>query len=193
MKTRFFIATILMVTLTMSGMAQGKSSRFSLELRPAASLATTKLGDISLKPGYGAEGILHLNVWNGASFYGGWGWNKFASEESVAGSNLDFEETGYAMGLRYTFDLPKSMGVFVRAGAIYNHIEAEDGGDVISDTGHGWGWQAEAGMDISLGRGWMLRPGLKYQSLNRDLTLGSATRNVDLNYLSLGIGIAKIF
>ncbi len=194
MKTRMIIAAIILATITMSGMAQEKSRKFGIELRPGASLATGKLGDAELKPGMGFEGTLQYNVWNGASVYAGWGWNKFASEESFAGRNIDFEETGYVMGLRYTYQLPKSpMRLFARAGAIYNHIEVEDVDDIIADSGHGWGWQAEAGVDIPLGKGWKLRPGLKYQSLNRDLSIGNATHNVDLNYLSLGLGISKFF
>jgi predicted porin len=194
MKTRMIIATIIMATITVSGMAQEKNRRFGLELRPGISIATVKLGDAELKPGMGFEGTLQYNVWNGASLYAGWGWNKLASDESFAGNNIDFEETGYVMGLRYAYRLPESpLGLFARAGAIYNHIEVEDGGDVIADSDHGWGWQAEVGVDISLGKDWSLRPGLKYQTLNRDLTVGNTTRNVDLNYLSPGIGISKFF
>jgi hypothetical protein len=194
MKTRMIISAIIMVIFTVNGMAQGKNRRLSFELRPGASTATVKLGDTKLKPGMGVEATLQYSVWKGVSVYGGWGWSKFASEESYAGNNIDFEETGYILGLRYTYRLPQSpIGLFVRAGAIHNHIEAEDGGDVIADSGHGWGWQTEAGVDVPLGKGWSLRPGIKYQSLNRDLTVGSASRNVDLNYLSLGVGISRFF
>ncbi len=194
MKTKMIIVSIMMATIALSGMAQEKNRRFGFEIRPGASFATAKLGDAELKTGMGFEGTLLYNLWNGASLYAGWGWNKFASDESFAGSNIDFEETGYVMGLRYTYQLPKSpMGLFARAGAIYNHIEVEDGGDIIADSGHGWGWQSEVGVDILLGKGWKLRPGLKYQSLNSDLSVGNVSRNVDLNYLSLGIGIAKSF
>jgi hypothetical protein len=194
MKTRMIIAAVIMATLTMSSMAQENNRRFGLEIRPGASLATAKLGDAELKPGMGFEGTLQYNFFKGAALYAGWGWNKFASEESFAGIDIDFEETGYVMGLRYTYRLPESpLGLFARAGAVYNHIEVEDGSDIITDSGHGWGWQAEAGVDISFGKGWMLRPGLKYQSLNRDLTVGNTTRNVDLNYMSLGVGISKFF
>lgn len=194
MKTRMIVTAIIMATLTLSGMAQEKNRRLGFELRPGASMSTVELGDTELKTGMGIEGTLQYHIWNGASVYAGWGWNKFASDESFAGSNIDFEETGYVMGLRYMYKFPESpLDIFLRAGAIYNHIEAEDGGDIIADSGHGWGWQAEAGLDIALGKGWKLRPGLKYQSLNRDLTVGNITRNVDLNYLSPGIGIAKNF
>lgn len=194
MKTKMIIAIIIMATITMNSMAQEKNGRFGLELRPGASLATAKLGDAELKPGMGFEGTLQFTLWKGTSLCAGWGWNKFASDESFAGSNLDFEETGYIMGLRYTYTLPAtSLGLFMRVGAIYNHIEVEDDSDIIADSGHGWGWQAEAGVEIPLGMGWRLRPGLKYQSLNRDLTVGNANRNVDLSYLSLGVGISKLF
>lgn len=194
MKTRMIIATILLTTIALSSGAQEKNRRFGLELRPGASMATVKLGDAKLNPGLGFEGTLQYSFMKGVSLYAGWGWNKFASDDSFAGSDIDFEETGYVMGLRYTYDLPASpLALFVRGGAIYNHIEVEDGDDIIADSGHGWGWQAEAGVDISLGKGWLLRPGLKYQSLNRDLTIGNTTHNVDLNYLSLGLGISKFF
>lgn len=188
------IATIILATISMSGMAQEKNRRFGLEIRPGVSMATVKLGDAELQTGMGIEGTLQYNIWNGTALYAGWGWNKFASDESFAGSHMDFEETGYVMGLRYANSFSDSpLGLFVRGGAIYNHIEVEDGDDIIADSGHGWGWQAEAGVDISLGKGWKLSPGLKYQSLNRDLTIGTATQNVDLNYLSLGVGISKFF
>lgn len=194
MKTRMIIAAIILATIGMNSMAQERNRKFGLEIRPGASMATVKLGDAKLKTGMGVEGTVHYNIWNGASLYAGWGWNKFASDESFAGNNIDFEETGYVMGLRYAYNLTDSpLSLYVRGGAIYNHIEVEDGDDIIADSGHGWGWQAEAGVDISLGKGWKLSPGLKYQSLNRDLTIGNATQQVDLNYISLGLGISKFF
>jgi hypothetical protein len=194
MKTRMIIVAVIMATITLSSMAQVKSGKFGVEIRPGASLATTELAGSSLDPGFGIEGTLHLDLWKSLSVYAGWGWNRFASDESFAGNDIDFEETGYVMGLRYTYKLPQApLGLFAKAGAIYNHIEVEDGGDIIADSGHGWGWQSEAGVDISLGNGWKLRPGLKYQALNRDLTVGNANRIVDHNYISLGVGIARYF
>ncbi len=99
-------------------------------------MATVKLGDAELEAGMGFEGTLQYNIWKGTSLYAGWGWNKFASDESFAGSNIDFEETGYVMGLRYANNFSDSpVGLFVRGGAIYNHIEVEDDDDIIAEKG----------------------------------------------------------
>lgn len=193
MNTRMIITAILLATLTMGATAQENNRKFGLELRPGASLATQKLGDAELKPGMGFEFLLEYNVIKNAAVYAGWGWNKFAADNS---SEIDdFEETGYIFGLRYTYLLnDNDLGLFARAGGIYNHIEVENAdGDIVSDSDHGLGWQVEAGVDIPLGSGWKLRPGLKYQSLNRDLTIGGLNQNVNLNYISLGIGISKFF
>jgi hypothetical protein len=196
MNTRMIITAIMFATLSLGAFAQETTRKFGLELRPGASLATQKLGDAELKPGLGFEFLLEYNVMKNAAIYAGWGWNKFASDgQSFAGVDVDFEETGYVFGLRYTWLLnDNDLGLFAKAGGIYNHIEMEnENGDIMGDSGHGWGWQAEAGVDIPLGSGWKLRPGLKYQSLNRDLEFGSINQNVNLNYISLGIGISKFF
>jgi opacity protein-like surface antigen len=195
MKTRMIIPVVVMVLLTMTTSAQNKPGRFGLEIRPGASIPTSSPGGTELKTGPGFEGLLEYRFLQNTSLYAGWGWSKFASESSFLGEDMDFEETGYVFGLRHTIPLPESpVGIFVRGGGIYNHIEVENpDGEIISDSGHGFGWQAEAGIDLNLGKGWKLRPGVKYQSLSRDLETTGASRNVSLNYISAGVGISKVF
>lgn len=196
MKTRIFLTAIVMSLLALTTTAQENFKRFGFEIRPGVSHATTELGDADLKMGLGFETMFEFRFIENASVYAGWGWNKFAADDSFAGTDMDFEETGYVMGLRYTQPLNEDspVALFARAGAIYNHIEVENtDGDIVEDSGHGWGWQAEAGVDIDLGKNWSLRPGLKYQSLNRDLEFGETTTNVNLNYLSPGVSISKSF
>lgn len=195
MKTRMMMATILLTTLSLTLNAREPMKRFGFELRPGVSVATTKPGDADLKTGVGFEGMFEFRFISNASVYAGWGWNKFASGESFAGTDMDFEETGYVLGVRYTYPINESpLAVFARGGGIYNHIEVENtNGDIVEDSGHGWGWQVEAGVDISMGRKWILRPGLKYQALNRDLEFGSDVHHFDLNYLSLGVSISRSF
>ena len=48
--------------------------------------------------------LKHLHV------YGGWDWMHFSSDNSFAGSNMDFEETGYTYGLRYQHPLRGETG-----------------------------------------------------------------------------------
>ena len=85
-----------------------------------------------------------------------------------AGSNTDFEETGYVIGLQFKHPVDGFLSsYYLRAGALYNHIEVEnDNGDIIGDTGHGLGFQLAAGVDIPLGAKWSLTPGVKYNAVS---------------------------
>jgi hypothetical protein len=129
------------------------------------------------------------------SVYGGWGWNHFNSEESYAGPDMDFEETGYIIGLQFKQPIGSSpVSYFVRAGALYCHIETENNdGDIISDSGHGFGWQIAGGIEISLGKKWGLVPNVKYNSLSRETEYEGNTYQLDYHYVGIRLGIIKRF
>jgi outer membrane autotransporter protein len=129
--------------------------------------------------------------------YVGWGWNQFKSDNnSFAGTgDTDFEETGYTFGLQFIHPIAESSTSYlVRIGGIYNHIEVENSaGDSTADSGHGLGWELGAGLNFDLGSNWNLRPQVGYRALSRDIEIGTTTTSIDLNYVSFGVGIAKIF
>lgn len=165
--------------------------RWSFEVRPGVNFPTKKLGDANLNTGFGAEGTFAYRFMPHLSVYAGWSWNKFGSDQKIDGSALDFEETGYTYGLQYIHPLGNSnISILARAGGLANHIEVEDGGDVIADSGHGFGWQVEGGIVIPLAEKWRLMPSVRYRSLSRDITIETTSTSVDLNYLSVGLGIA---
>jgi opacity protein-like surface antigen len=195
MKTKVFITIALIASLTLSSFAQENEKRFGFELNGGASIATRKLDDASLNIGFGFEGIFHYRFMPFTGVYAGWGWNKFASDNSFAGKNADFEETGYILGLQFKHPMGNlPLSYFVRAGGLYNHIEIENAdGDIIGDTGHGLGFQLAAGIDYSLGKNWSITPGLKFNYLSRDVEMGGVTTSLDHNYLSLRVGILKRF
>ncbi|NND34025.1 MAG: porin family protein, partial [Saprospiraceae bacterium] len=152
------VVLILLVTALMVTISANAQNQFSLEIRSGADFATQDLGDVPLKTGYGFEGILNYDFIANLGIYGGWGWNKFAADSDDAGVENDFEETGYMLGLSGLIPLGDGgVGIYARAGGIYNHIEIENvAGDINEDSGHGWGWQLSAGVDLSLGSGWQL-------------------------------------
>ena len=128
------------------------------------------------------------------SVYAGWSWNKFGSDQEFDNPELDFEETGYTFGLQFIHPLGDSkINLLARAGGLANHIEVEQGNDVISDSGHGFGWQVEGGLAIPFGENWRLMPSVRYRSLSRDLKIETVTTSVDLNYISIGMGVALTF
>ncbi|MBK8504572.1 MAG: hypothetical protein IPL46_21610 [Saprospiraceae bacterium] len=125
---RYFFVTLLIVLPLLMFSQQ----RFSLEVRGGASLTTKDLVDADLKTGFGLEGIMDFRIVNHIGVYGGWAWNRFSSDQSFAGTSSDFEETGYAFGVKYFETIGSSpIDAYVRVGAIYNHLEIENTEEIL--------------------------------------------------------------
>lgn len=187
------ILVALAVVFTAPAAAQ---SPFGFELRGGPSFATRDLGDAALDLGVGFEGTLTFWPMPHTGVYGGWDWHHFGvSDPSFLGDEVDVEETGYAFGLRFEHPLgrPGSTAVALRLGGTVNHIEVEDdGGELVTDSGHGLGWEAMAGFAIPL-RGWRVVPSLRFRSLARDLEVDGASTAVELSYFAVEIGFARRF
>ncbi|RYF87519.1 MAG: opacity protein [Chitinophagaceae bacterium] len=185
----FFLA-LLLLFLSSSSFAQ---NRWQASGRVGANFATKDLGVTELNTGVGIEGTFAYRFQPHLLVYTGWGWNHFSSKVPVA--NIEFEETGYTFGLQFVHPIKKSKLSYVASvGAIYNHIEMENKeGDIIDDSGHGFGWQAEAGLSIQLNKRLHLVPVIRYRSLQRDLLIDGTKRAVELSYVSAGTGIVWNF
>lgn len=194
MKTKGLALTML-VLLSMSSFAQESEKRFGFEFSSGASIATQKIDNASLKSGFGFEGTFHYRFMPHFGVYAGWGWNRFDAEESFAGDDVCFEETGYVFGLNFKHPIGTSkLAYYVRAGALYNHVETENAdGDIINNTGHGLGFQLAGGIDINLGKNWSLTPGLKFNSLSRDTEFEGTPKKLKYQYISARIGFTKKF
>ncbi len=195
MKTKGLIVCALVALIAFNGVAQEKEKRFGFEISSGASVATKKLGGEKVNPGFGFEGILHYRFMPHTGIYGGWGWNRFGADNSFAGTDVCFEETGYVFGLQFKHPVGTSaLSYYVRGGGLYNHIETENAdGDIINDTKHGLGYQLAGGIDLNLGSNWSLTPGIKFNSLSRETEFEGASKQMDLNYLSVRVGILKKF
>ncbi len=168
---------------------------WNLSFRGAADFPTKKLGDATLKSGFGGEATIGYQLLPNLAIYAGWGWNKFNTDNLFNNPNIDIEETGYRVGLRFASRLGDSKFKYlIGAGGLYNHIELENSaGEITEDSGHGFGWQADVGIVIPLGKRFNLTPTVRYQSLNRDLNNGSIATSVDLNYISTGLEFSFLF
>ncbi len=194
MKTKVFIAMAMLALFSTTTDAQEKEKRFGLEVSGGPSFATREFAD-GLRMGYGVEGTIHYRFMPFTGIYAGWGENWFSTETSSSDNNRDYEETGYVLGLQFKYPIKGSRAsFFLRAGALYNHIEVEnDNGDILEDTGHGPGYQLAGGIDVSLGSGWSLTPGIKFNSLSRETEFEGASGQLDYQYISARIGIMKRF
>ncbi|MEO8961043.1 MAG: outer membrane beta-barrel protein [Ginsengibacter sp.] len=185
---------LILIFLAFSNEIQAQN-KWSIELRPGVNFATKDLGDANLKTGFGIEGTINYRFIPHLGVYAGWGWNKFAADKSFAGAKTDFEETGYTFGLQFIQPSEKTKpGYLIEVGGIYNHIEVENNsGDIIADSGHGLGWQAGVGLVVPIGEHFNLIPALRYRALSRDIKIEGTKTAVDLNYITVGVGLSLSF
>lgn len=195
MKTKLFLTITLIVNLALTIFAQENESRFGIELNSEVSIVSTDLNGANLNTGLGFETIFQYRFMPFTSVYGGWGYTHFNANESFAGSDIDFEQTGYIVGLQFKNTIAESpLSYFVRGGLLYSHIEVENNaGEIISDTGHGVGFQVAGGIEVALGKNWSLAPSLKFNSLSGETELEGVNHQLDLRYVSARIGIVKRF
>jgi hypothetical protein len=186
---------IIGVLLLVSSTGVTAQNKWNLTFRPGVNLAVKDLGNAKLKTGGGFEATIGYQFMPHLGAYTGWGWNKFASGNSFAGTDAGFEETGYCFGLQFFHPIGNSrINWMASGGAVYKHIETENTkGEIISDSGHGWGWEVEGGVSIPLGRRWNFVPGIRYRSLSRDIKNGTVATPVDLQYISVGAGLSWKF
>lgn len=189
------LLTIAALTLFAVFNQSYSQDKWSLELRPGANYATQDIADADLEFGFGGEFTIAYRFMPHLAAYAGWSYNNFAVDQSFAGPDANFEETGYTFGFQFIHPIGESnIKYLVRAGGTYNHIEIENNnGDITIDSGHGLGWQAEAGLVIPLSDKFSLLPGVRYRSLNRNIDINDVSTSVDLNYLSVGVGLSWSF
>lgn len=169
--------------------------KFSAEFRPGISFPLDKMAGSKVNTGFGFEFTLAYEVLQDVGVYAGWGWNKFDAENAFMTNRVEIEETGYTAGIQFKHRIKNSsLSYLIRGGAVYNHLELEDNeGELIADSGHGLGWQAEAGITFEIGNSWDFRPTVRYRSLPGNIEVFNGQMSVDLQYISIGVGLAKKF
>lgn len=183
---------VVVIIFMWSSALSYSQNKWSAEFRPDINFPTEDFGDSKIGTGFGFELTGAYEFMEHLSAYAGWGYNTFKIEDS----EFDLDETGYTFGLQFIHPLgtSESLSYLLRAGATYNHLELENAqGDSIDDSGHGFGYQLEIGINYDLGTNWDLRPTIRYRALSRDLHFEGTTNAIDLNYLSFGLGISKTF
>lgn len=186
---------LLVITFLLISGAIEAQEKWSVEFRPGLSFPTGDVGNTDTKIGFGFDLMGAYKIMPHLGVYAGWGWNQFKGEDQFSKEDRTLEETGYTFGFQIIHPIGTSPFSYVaRAGAIYNHIELENNsGDITADTGHGFGWQIEAGVDYEFAPDLSLRPTLRYRSLSRDLEMENVSMELKLNYISFGIGLAWEF
>ncbi len=194
MKTKVLLALTMTVILSVTALAQEKDKRFAFEINGGLSVPTKEFVE-GIRMGFGFEGTFQYRFMPHTSVYGGWGANWLSTESTNSENNMDYEETGYVLGLDFRHPIGDSkLLYYVRAGALYNHIETENAeGEILNDTKHGPGFQLAGGLDFNIGNNWSLTPGIKFNYLSRDTEYEGTPTQIDYQYIAVRIGIAKKF
>jgi opacity protein-like surface antigen len=194
MKTRVLLALTLSVVLSAAALAQEKNKRFAFEISGGPSFPTNEFVE-GIRMGFGFECTFQYRFMPHTGIYGGWGANWLSTESNSSENNMDYEETGYVLGLDFRHPIGDSrLSYFLRAGALYNHIETEnDEGDILDDTKHGPGFQLAGGLEFNLGKNWSLTPGIKFNSLSRNSLIDGVMKQLDYQYISARVGISRKF
>lgn len=195
MRTKVMLSIALSLLATVLTFGQEKENRFGIEINGEVSFVSSDLAGANLNTGLGFETILQYRFMPYTSVYGGWGWVNFNADESFAGPDMDFEQTGYILGLQFMRQIGSSpVSYFARAGLLYSHIETENNdGDIISNTGHGVGYQVAGGIEVAMGNNWSLAPGIKFNSLSGETEIEGMNYQLDHRYVSARIGVIKRF
>ena len=175
--------------------AQGQG-RLTVDLRGAVATPTGKVAGAELGTAIGFGGVVALRLSGSVHAYGGWDWMPFSVDQSFAGNDLTFVETGYTFGLR----LERAMRTGGRAalrlegGGTYKHVEIEnDGGHTVIDSDNSLGFEVGAGLVLPLGEVLRVTPGLRFRSLSPEFGSGAATTKGTLRYVGLELGFSFLF
>ena len=190
---RLLPITALVALMVSDAAAQHK---FSFDFRGTVDAPASRLADADLSTGVGFGATLGFRIQRHVTMYGGWDWLHFSANQSFAGANRDFEETGYTLGLRFQhpFEDGGRLDWRAEAGATYKHVEIENsGGDLISNSGHEVGVEGGLGLAIPSSGGWSLTPMLRYRALAPDFTIGATRTSAHLRYFGVEIGVARSF
>jgi hypothetical protein len=172
--------------------AQG---RWSLELRPAIAYANQSLEELNLGTGNGLEGTVAYQFSPYLAAYAGFGGTRFPAEQAMTSSGVNLLETGYTYGFQFVYPVGESdLSYIVRAGRAYSQIETENhDGDISADSGHGFCLQAIGGFVAPINEQSQMVPTVRFRSLPRGIRGSEVASDIDLNYISVGIGVCLSF
>jgi hypothetical protein len=190
------IVVLAMVGALLAGPDGVTAQGFEVDVRAVGATSTQRLAgtDLSVGAGFGATAAYFLQPH--LALYGGWDWLHFQADQSFAGADMDFEETGYAAGLRFEHPIGGSERTLYRleAGGTFKHVEIEDdGGDIVSDSGHELGFEVGGGVVFPLGSAWRLTPTVRFRTLQPSFEITGVTTRSDLRYVGFELGVSRRF
>lgn len=195
LKSNVIVPVFFWIFLLLSSDGAVAQNKWKASFRPGIDFSTENLGDAHLSIGYGFETTISYRFHPHISVFAGWSFNSFSARQSFAGTNGEFDESGYSFGFRFIYPTGVSrFNYVIGAGGTYHHIEVENyKRQTIANSGYGFGWQLEAGFSYTIIKNLEIMPTIRYRSLSREIPMENTVLPVHLNYISVGAGMILSF
>lgn len=170
--------------------------KWKIAFRPGIDFSTGELSDTQHGIGYGLEATMSYRFQEHLSAFAGWSFNSFPARQSLAGSNGEFDESGYNFGFQFIYPITEvsKFSYVVGIGGIYNHIEIENyERETIANSGYGFGWQVETGFSYEIINKFCIMPTVRYRSLSREVIIENNKIPINLKYVSIGAAMILSF
>ncbi|MEL6810327.1 MAG: outer membrane beta-barrel protein [Bacteroidota bacterium] len=192
MKTQVSIVLVCCILSVNTAIAQ---ERFSGEFRPFLNFPLEKLEEKNLGVGFGFEMEVAYKMMPHLKAYAGFGWSEFKTEANFQETSTLLNETFFPLGFELTFPVSKApLTYYGQVGAVLENVSLEDlNTGVQRDSGYGVGWQIGIGVEYVFTEYWSLKPEIGYRSFSKTLQDHASSTKLDLNYISLSVGIQRAF
>lgn len=174
----------------------GSVTGLGIEMRFGPSFTTDDFGGQDIDDGLSFQVLGTYQLARNFGIYVGANIDAFDANRNFTGRDNAISDIGYALGLTLSGDFGRSrVGWRVRGGANYGETKLyeEDNNSHIGATGHELGWEVGAAVTIDLKNKWILTPGITYRARSATLRFAGSDREVDLNTVTVGMGIARVF
>ncbi len=191
-----FSALVILLAVLLGSAPLSAQQAVTFDVRGVAAMNTEDLVDADLGGGFGFGAVVAVRVLPHLNVYGGWDWIRFTPETSFAGSDRDFEETGYTFGLRFEHPFTRESTIRYRleGGGVYKHVEIENqSGDLLGDSDLDLGFELGAGLVLPLGVSWALTPVARFRSSTPEVTVGSNLNDGTVRYVAFELGLSRGF
>ena len=100
MLTRLAIGAVALA-LAVAPAPLAAQQRFTGELRGVVAFPTEELIGAELNTGFGLGIVIAYRLQQHLHLYAGWDYVNFGTDQDIDGTQVDFDETGYTLGLRF--------------------------------------------------------------------------------------------
>lgn len=168
---------------------------WSAEFRPGLNIPLIDLEDDNLEVGFGFEASISYKLMPHFKATAGWSYNNFETDQNEMKNSTRLNENSFAFGFEFKLPITESpVSYYVQGAGILGQMQLLDAQKTFNERSeYGIGWQIGAGAEFDLDDRWSLRPEIRFRSLSRDVDIGSSTIDVNLDYISIGIGLSRTF